>query len=213
MNNWPSTTQVLKDFGLYGDIARWSDRAAENREESDACTNPAQRGRVVDSACNRLLMGLDLGVGKETGKDFRLHHATCCMPFVEGYERLLQDGKHKLEPVKCGFPDRFAYEVINKSERYVGHPDQRVILDGVPALFDIKSGSIPPTTDIQTASYLKAERSMDPQNKDLFKSIRVGVQLTRGDYILHYFTDPRVGDEFIILVRAWWIQRKYQVEA
>jgi len=197
MNGWPSTTQVLKDFGLYGDIARWSDRAAENRDESDACTNPAQRGRVVDGVCNLLLMR------KGIPTEWRAKHETCCVPFVEGYEKLLKD--HDVNHIKCG------YAVINKTERYVGHPDQRVLLDGVPALFDLKSGSMPATADIQTASYLKAERAEHPDWKDLFKSIRVGVQLTRGDYKLHYFTDPRVGDEFIILVRAWWIQRKYQV--
>ena len=48
MNNWPSTTQVLKDAGLYGDIERWGD------------SDSMRRGRLVDAACNLLLMGKQL---------------------------------------------------------------------------------------------------------------------------------------------------------
>jgi hypothetical protein len=213
--NYPSTTTILKASGLYGDIERWTARAAEERRTlseryerdcilaaqsgrplpenpltANTCSDRAQSGRVIDGACNLLAMR------KELPDTWRAKHETCCVPFVEGYEKLLR--KHKVVLVRC------AYEVINAAERYCGHPDQRVLLDDVPALFDIKSAeAMPAHTDLQIWSYLRAERAMEPANKDLYSTSCVGVQLSRGDYKLHYYTNPRVGDEFIIHAR-WY---------
>jgi hypothetical protein len=195
MNNWPSTTTVLKDAGLYGDAERWYHHADATQPAEYECKNSAQRGRFVDGGCNLLAMGKTLGDGWKS-------HEACCMPFLEGYREFLL--RHKVKLIQC------AYEVVNKAERYVGHPDQTVMLcDGhgseVRATLDVKSGGFPPVTPLQLASYESAQRSMG-----MPRSIRVGLQLTRGDFKLHYFNDPRDFDEWTILVRAHWIRAKFQ---
>ena len=183
MNNWPSTTQVLHDAGLYGDLARWSDSEA------------MRRGRLVDAACNLLLMQKQLPESWETD------HPEC-VPFIDGYRMFL--AKHNpVIMLAC------AFEVVNKVERYVGHPDQLVMLDGVRALLDLKTGGMPAPTALQLASY---EMALDPEmirTCPKTPTIRVGLQLSRGDFRLHYFFDPRIKDEWLILVRAWWVKHKY----
>jgi hypothetical protein len=177
MNNWPSTTQVLKDAGLYGDIERFGD--AESM----------RRGRLVDAACNLLLME------KEIPASWYDQHPEC-EPYIAGYQHFLI--RHKVRLIQC------AFEVVNKAERYIGHPDQLIMLDDVQAMIDIKTGGMPKTTALQTASYELAERSMGVP-----RSIRVGLQLVGGDFKLHYFTNPADFDEWTILVRAHWIKAKY----
>ena len=188
--NWPSTTQVLKAAGLYGDSERWFAKADANQPAEFECKNSAQRGRFVDGGCNLLLMGKTLGDGWKS-------HEACCMPFLDGYREFLL--RHRVKLIQC------AFEVVHKAERVVGHPDQLVELDGVRAVLDLKSGGMPKTAPLQLASYELAMRSMG-----MPRAIRVGVQLTRGDFKLHYFNDPREMDEFIILARAWWVRAKYQ---
>ena len=190
--NWPSTTQVLKAAGLYGDSERWFAKADANQPAEFECKNSAQRGRFVDGGCNLLLMGKTLGDGWKS-------HEACCMPFLDGYREFLL--RHRVKLIQC------AYEVENKVERYRGHPDQLVELDGVRATLDLKTGGFPPVTPLQLASYELAQRSMG-----MPRSIRVGLQLTRGDFKLHYFNDPRDFDEWTILVRAFHVKRKYVAE-
>jgi hypothetical protein len=174
---FPSTTRVLKDNGLYGDIARWSDSEA------------MRRGRLCDAACNLLAMGKDI-------EDPWYEAHPECIPYIDGYKEFLRAHEPKL--VQC------AFEVVNKAERYMGHPDQVLILSGVRATVDIKTGGMPPVTPLQLASYELAERSMG-----MPRSTRIGLQLAKGDFRLHYFTDPRDFDEWTILVRAWHVRAKY----
>jgi hypothetical protein len=193
MNNWPTTTEVIKAAGLYGNIERWSAKAAKEQPSDYECRDSAQRGRFVDGGANLLAMG------KTLGDEWKPHEA-CCVPFLDGYREFLM--RHRVKLIAC------AYEVEHKAERVKGHPDQLVELDGVRATLDIKTGAMPIMAPLQLASYELAQRSMG-----MPRSIRVGVQLTRGDFKLHYFTDPSNFDEFTILVRAHWIRRKYLGEA
>ena len=133
MKGWPSTTQVLKDAGLYGDIERWSD--------SDAM----RRGRLVDAACNLLVMG------KELPQSWEIYHPEC-VPFIDGYRAFL--ARHKVELIDC------AFKVIDKNNKFVGHPDQLIMLDGKRTLIDIKTGGMPKCTDLQLASYHCAMTAM-----------------------------------------------------
>ncbi len=182
MKDWPSTTQVLKDAGLYGDIERWSDSEA------------MRRGRLVDAACNLLLMG------KVIPGDWANNHPECD-PYTEGYAEFLS--RHKVEYINC------AFEVIDKTERTRGHPDQLVMLDGVRALLDIKSGGMPRTCAIQLASYEVMMYSMGME-----RVTRFGLQLARGDFKLYPFSDPFDKDRWRILARWWWIRAEFQgVEA
>lgn len=193
MNNWPSTTEVLKAHGFYGQIERWSAKADREQPSEYECKNSRDRGTLVDGGCNLLAMGKTLGDGWKS-------HEACCMPFLDGYRDFLM--RHRVKLIQC------AFEVENKPERYRGHPDQLVELDGVRAVLDIKTGAMPMVAPLQLASYELAMRSMG-----MPRSIRVGLQLSRGDFKIHYFTDPRDFDEFTILVRAQWVRRKYLGEA
>ncbi len=181
MNNWPSVTGILHDAGLYGSIERWSDPEA------------MRRGRLVDAACNLLVMG------KQLPQSWEIDHPEC-VPFIDGYRAFL--ARHKVNLIQC------AFEVTHKLERFTGHPDQLIMLDGVRALIDLKSGGMPAVTALQTAAYDLAMLSIG-----MPKVTRFGLQLARGDFKLHPFTDPRDRDEFTILVRAWWIRAKYGVAA
>jgi len=137
-------------------------------------------------------------MGKELPQAWEIDHPEC-VPFIDGYRKFLV--RHKVILIQC------AFEVVNEIERYTGHPDQLVMLDGVCALIDIKTGGMPPICNLQLASYEMALRSMLPE--DQF-AIRVGLQLTiDGGVKLHYFTDPRDKYEWTILVRAWHIRNKY----
>ena len=188
MNNWPSTTQVLADAGLYGDISRWTSKADREQPEEYACAGGMARGRAVDGGCNLLLMRKQLDVA------WCRKHEACCLPFLDGYKEFLR--RHDVKLIDC------AFEVVNKAERYVGHPDQVVMLDGVRATLDIKSGAMPAVTKFQLASYDSAQRSMG-----MPRTLRVGIQLSRGDFKPHYFTDPRDLDFWVIEVRHWWNKR------
>jgi hypothetical protein len=181
MSTLPSTTEILKAAGLYADLERFGDPES------------MRRGRLVDAACNLLVMGKELPQAWETD------HLEC-VPFIDGYRSFLQ--RHTVNLIEC------AFEVVNKAERYLGHPDQLIMLDGVRALIDIKTGGMQPTTSLQTASYEMAMYSMG-----MPRVTRFGLQLARGDFKLHPFIDPRDKDEFIILARAHWIRRKYLGDA
>jgi hypothetical protein len=133
MNSWPTTTQVLHDAGLYGDIAKWSDSEAMHR------------GRLVDAACNLLAMG------KVIPGDWKNNHPECD-PYTDGYYDFLSH--HEVKLIKC------AFEVVNTPLKYRGHPDQLVMLDGVRTLIDIKTGGMPKCTALQLASYEMALYSM-----------------------------------------------------
>lgn len=202
MNTWPSTTEVLRAAGLYGNIAQWSEKAADERDPRDKCTSPLQRGRVTDFACNTLLHGMKIL------PEWFGDHETCCVPFVDGYVAFLK--RHHVKHLQCGSCEGGTrdFEVVNQAERYKGHPDQLVMLDGVRVLLDIKTGGMPPTTPLQTASYDSAMLSMG-----MPRVTRFGLQLARGDFKLHPFTDPRDRDEWTILVRAHHIKAKYGVAA
>lgn len=177
MNDWPTTTQVLKDAGLYGDIERWSDFEA------------MRRGRLTDAACNLLAMG------KELPQSWEIDHPEC-VPFIDGYRAFLQ--RHKVNLIEC------AFEVIDKTERTKGHPDQLLMLDGVRALIDLKTGGMPKTCRIQLASYEVMMASMG-----MPKVTRFGLQLARGDFKLWPFVDPFDKDRWRILARWWWIKNEF----
>ena len=177
--NLPSVTTILKDAGLYGDIERWSDSEA------------MRRGRLTDAACNLLAMG------KVLPEAWEIDHPEC-VPFIDGYRSFLQ--RHRVQLIDC------AREVTNRNERYLGHYDQLLMLDGgVRALIDIKTGGLPPVTALQLAGYELACYSMGIE-----RVTRFALQLARGDFKLVPFTDPRDKDEFTILVRAHWVRAKYQ---
>jgi hypothetical protein len=179
---WPSSTQVLHDAGLYGDIAKWSDSEA------------MRRGRLVDAACNLLAMG------KELTDEWCFEHPECG-PYVDGYYEFLK--RHQVKLVKC------AFEVVNRPLRYTGHPDQLVLLDDVLVLIDIKTGGMPKCTPLQLASYEMALYSMNDPDVADSRIVRCGLQLAAGDFKLHWFTDPREKDEWSILVQAWHVRAKY----
>jgi len=182
MKQWPSTTQILHDAGLYGEIARWSDAAA------------MRRGRLVDGACNLLVMGKDL-------TDEWCYAHPECLPYLEAYNKFLM--KHEVKLIKC------AFEVRHRELRYTGHPDQLVMLDGSRTLLDIKTGGMPKPTPLQLASYEVALYSMNDPELGTERVRRLGLQLADSEFTMHWFTDPRDKDEWSILAQAHHIRNKY----
>lgn len=179
----PSVTQILKDAGIAVVY------------ESQAMVEGARRGRLVHAAAHLI------GNGKSIDPAWTDRHPETA-PYIAGIEAFLD--KHQWT-----FTVQPETEVRADAERYCGHPDWIGILDGVPAIVDLKTGAFPAWAGLQLGGYLYALRSMGLDKGH--QMIRVGLELPGNErFKLHYeFTDPRNLSEFVILARAWWVRAKY----
>jgi hypothetical protein len=179
--SWPSNTQILKDSGIAVVY------------ESQVVADGARRGRLVSAASHLLASG------KQIDPAWIDRHDECA-PYLDALNEFFERHEFKLWHAEL--------EVRCEMERYTTHPDWIGLLDDVPADVEIKTGESPQEWwKLQTAGQLYALRSMKYPHAD--KMIRVVLQLARGQFKLHYHTDPREMSEFVTLSRAWWIQRRY----
>jgi hypothetical protein len=194
---WPSTTEVLRDAGLYR-IYRENARAELNKA----------RGSFVNRACNWLALGKEPDMSLMADAEL----APMLKGYIDGYRRFLDE--HQIELVtweltrKCDF------------ERFVSHPDQEMArLECLPrckhralhssrltanpaANVQIKTGTAPKWVPLQTAGEVLAIGDITMQR---FALLLPG----DGSYDLMPHRSHRDIDEFRILVRAWWVKQKY----
>ena len=104
MTNWPSTTGIIRHFGLMVDYEGMSNGGAAMR-----------RGRLVTAACHLLAGEQSLGDGWEA------RHPEC-HPYLDAYRKFLREHEIKI----LEFEKEYRSEVY----RFISHPDQIVILDG-----------------------------------------------------------------------------------
>jgi len=127
---WPSTTQIIRYFGLMGDYEQHSN------------TDAMRRGRLVTAACHLIAAGLPLGEGWED------RHPECA-PYLAGYRKFLVE--HEFKIVEC------ETEYRCEAHRFISHPDQIGGLDGKsPIDLELKSGSMPRWCPLQTAGQVLA---------------------------------------------------------
>lgn len=126
---WPSTTEIIKFFGLTADY------------QSFATEDDLQRGRLVTAGCHMLGQQLE-------DPPWEARHPEC-LPYLDAYRKFLREHQFKLlqwEP-----------EFKSHAHRFVSHPDQLGTLDG-PGLVDLelKSGTLPKWVPLQTGGQVLA---------------------------------------------------------
>jgi hypothetical protein len=127
---WPSTTQIIRHFGLMADLERNSNLGA------------MRRGRLVTAACHLLAMGDPLGDGWEARHEE-------CQPYLDAYRMFLRQHEFILLEAER----EYRHEIL----RFISHPDQVGRLDGAsPVDLELKSGSMPSWCRLQTAGQVLA---------------------------------------------------------
>ena len=130
-DGWPSTTGVLKFFGLSGDYELFSNNTA------------MLRGRRVHAACQLIGANLPFKEGWEA------NHLECA-PYLDAYRKFQREHRfHLLE---------YEQEYFCESLRFKSHPDQLGMLDDLDGLvnLELKSGSMPEWCRLQTAGQVLA---------------------------------------------------------
>jgi len=173
---WPSTTEVIKDFGLINDyLEAGSDLLNMHRA--------MKRGRLVTAGCHLLGFGKPLGDGWET------RHPEC-QQYLDAYRKFQRD--HELTVLQV------EPELRNEIYHYISHPDQIVLLDGKgPVDLELKSGGMPSWCRLQTAGQVLAAGNP--------RMPRYGLQLKPdGTYTLYPHEDFRDLDRWIAMIETWW---------
>jgi hypothetical protein len=127
--NWPSTTDIIKFFGLAADYEEFASEQA------------SQRGRLVHAGCHMLAGG-----GGDPAWEVRhpeLH------PYLDAYRKFLREHSFRLVVAE----KEFRSEV----HRFISHPDQIGELDSFGTVdLELKSGSMPKWCRLQTAGQILA---------------------------------------------------------
>ena len=185
MTEYPRVTQILSDLGIRS--AGYEFMKPQHR----------RRGRLVHEACHILGKGQEIDPAwfersSGDGADDRVEHKDC-IPYIDGYRKFMRD-----DPIPRLFPlYATEHEVTNQCERYVGHIDQ---IGNDDQILDLKTGTSPRWSRLQTALYAKAY-AIAP---------RYVLELPGdGDYRLVVHKDFRDLTEAVVLVRAWHIIHNY----
>jgi len=191
--NWPSVTTVLgwalpRDFPCDDYYLR--------------------RGSYVHKAADILARGLELD---EEHSSYALGLKDHRRPLsrngdTESWLTLVREYKVWLDYWRATHPPFFVelisseYEVRDETEMNVGHPDQLWRLaDGSEAVIDLKTGTAPKSTALQTAAYDLA-RPIPERRRRFALQLRHDAPAK-----LIECRDSRDYNAFRLLVRAWWI--------
>jgi hypothetical protein len=128
MKPWPSTTGIIRHFGLVG-----------FEPDTEAA---ALRGKQVHRACHLL------GAHESLGDGWEGRHPEC-HPYLDAYRRFQRE--HRLELIES------EREYRSEVYRFISHPDQIVMLDEAgPVDLELKSGGMPKWCQLQTAGQVLA---------------------------------------------------------
>jgi hypothetical protein len=178
---WPSTTQLLRHFGLMRDYSEFgSDDALE-------------RGRKVHAACHLLAEHEPLDPIDATPGEWEARNPECT-PYIDAYRAFLMD--HRVKLLEC------EREYRSHTHRFISHPDQIVLLDNFGMVdLELKSGSMPKCCPLQTAGQVLA------MSKPMR---RFGLLLqSNGGYKLYPHEDFRDYDRFRAMVDTYWTIQTY----
>ena len=127
--DWPSTTGIIRHFGL---MANYNGVSGGNA---------MSRGRLIHAACHLLAVG-------DADLAWEARHPEC-MPYVDAYRKFLRE--HTFRLMEC------EKEYRSQALRFISHPDQIGLLDGKrPANLELKSGGLPRWVQLQTAGQVLA---------------------------------------------------------
>lgn len=127
--NWPSTTEIIKFFGLSADYEEFSNELA------------SQRGRLVHVACHLL------GSGNED-RAWEVRHPEC-HGYLDAYRKFLREHYFRLHD--------YEKEFRCSPHRFVSHPDQIGELDSFGTVdLELKTGTMPKWCRLQTAGQILA---------------------------------------------------------
>jgi len=128
--HWPSTTEIIRYFGLMNDL------------EDFGSEEVMRRGRLVTAGCHLL------GAHKSLGAGWESRHPEC-QQYLDAYRKFQRD--HEVELLEA------EREYRCQIYHYITHPDQIVMLDGQgPVDLELKSGSMPRWCPLQTAGQVLA---------------------------------------------------------
>ena len=168
MNQFPSVTRILRDLGV---VNYFGPPGAA-----------AQRGRLVHAAAALLAQG------REIDPDWMERHNDI-LPYVDGFADALAG------PLSGFVPLRLEHEIVNETERFIGHSDQ----ESDDLLLELKTGTYQPWAQLQTAAYALGRRMK-----------RIAISLPgNGSYKLIEHSDHRDKDRFVVLARAWWVRNEF----
>lgn len=173
----PSVTELLRFAGYY-------DSYPTDRETLDRVY---RRGRFVDQCCALLAQGKVLD-----DRTMDVARREEWVDYVRPFVHWCSD--HKIE-----FVSKQGY-VFNPWESYQGTYDLLLKVDGALTLIDIKTGTCPKCTALQTSGYVMALRACNGQNPEQ----RLGLQLEPGKYTEHWYKDFRDFDRFRLLARFFY---------
>lgn len=185
MKDWPHNTEILRANGYYSGM--WGNPAAAMK-----------RGREVHAAVHILTAGAEID-------DAWIQRHQDYLGYILGAQKWLAE--HKVELLEK------EYLIECKSERYVTTLDQVDVVDGYPAIVEIKTGSRPNAIELQTGGQKRALRLQNSLNATLRMSSALVARfmlLLPGDgtYKFEKFTDPRDEEEFVLLCRGWWVNQR-----
>jgi hypothetical protein len=127
--NWPSTTEILRYFGLMADYEQFGNEDA------------LRRGRLVTAGCHIL------GAGN-SDQQWESRHPEC-HPYLDAYRRFLREHHFELLAAE--------QEYRSSVHRFISHPDQIGKLDGFGMTnLELKSGSMPKCCPLQTGGQVLA---------------------------------------------------------
>jgi hypothetical protein len=126
---WPSTTDIIKYFGLSADYEEFASDAA------------SQRGRLVHAACHLLARN-------EEDSEWEARHPEC-HPYLDAYRKFRREHSFRLHSAEKEFRC--------EAHRFISHPDQIGKLDTFGSVdLELKSGSMPQWCALQTAGQILA---------------------------------------------------------
>ncbi len=185
MNDWPRVTQILSDLRIRSTGMEWMQ------------PKHRRRGRLTHAACHLIGAGHEIEPewferSSGEGEQDRVEHRVC-IPYIDGYRKFKADHP-ELFPIQTS-----ELEVVNQTERYLGHIDEIMADDSE---LDEKTGKAPVWCPLQTALYNLARGK---------HARRLVLELPGdGDYRLIVHSDFRDFAEATILARAWWLVAGYK---
>ena len=130
LTSWPSTTGILRYFGLMRAFEQFGD------------AHHLMRGQLTHAACHLL------GNRQELTEDWEARHEECAS-YITAYRRFLVEHELKLMETEG--------EYVSHVHRFVSHPDQIGRLDGYGLCnLELKSGTLPACVALQTAGQIIA---------------------------------------------------------
>ena len=129
---WPSTTGIIKFFGLSGNYDQFSSETA------------MQRGRLVTAGCHMLAYD-------ESDPQWEARHPEC-HGYLDAYRKFQREHLFRVQEVEP--------EYRSEALRFVSRPDQIGTLDTFGLVdLELKSGTMPKWCPLQTAGQVLAMKS------------------------------------------------------